>query len=76
MESVKITIEVDRDTSNKLKQFVPWGVQGKLLSKVITDTVRVLERSPNKNLLIGALMTGDIRITEVSKDLKTLEKDG
>lgn len=68
----RISIDVDHVTYERLGRLVPHGVRNELFRRVISDLMEMLE-SPERTLLIGAIMEGSLGITDYIKTARSVK---
>lgn len=71
-EQPRLTVEIDPELHNKIKQQIPWGYLKPIINTVMRDVIRLTEEHDTR-LVLGAILSEDITLKDY---LKKYSSDG
>ena len=68
-EPPRLNVQISEEQSDRLRRLLPWGVQGELFRKIVTDTCDFIEEYGK--IGIAAYMTNRISLLDMLKKKET-----
>jgi len=61
----RLSVEIRQDQYDKLERLIPWGMQKHLFEAIVDDLIFMLDDNTNKELIIGAIITKNVRLWDL-----------
>ena len=61
----RLTIELPESVYNRMVEIIPWGSRAKFITAVLVDVVEFLEKTGQTRLVIGGVMSGELRVSDI-----------
>lgn len=65
----KLTVPLTEEQYFSLQKFIPWGLQGKIFSKIIDDLIVILS-GKHREKFIAAILSRDIHLQDFIKEAR------